>query len=214
MNTVAVLAGTPVDTQMGMDVLARAGRSALPFALAENPRAQTAFQISSSQQKHAAVLAVLEQAMAQGCGSAFVYCNSLSAAVDFPALSAETGLAIVTPLDVYRDLALRYERLGFMAANAQGLSGIERVLLGANPALSALGACALPVVLAIEEGLDPDELVEHYGLDRLAAWFAENGMEALLLGCTHFPYFKAALSRRTSLPLLDPAEEMLARLPV
>lgn len=77
MNTVAVLAGTPVDTQMGMDVLARAGRSALPFALAENPRAQTAFQISSSQQKHAAVLAVLEQAMAQGCGSAFVYCNSL-----------------------------------------------------------------------------------------------------------------------------------------
>ena len=59
MNTVAVLAGTPVDTQMGMDVLARAGRSALPFALAENPRAQTAFQISSSQQKHAAVLAVL-----------------------------------------------------------------------------------------------------------------------------------------------------------
>ena len=39
---------------------------------------------------------------------------------------------------------------------------------------------------------------------------AERGFaEALLLGCTHFPYFKEALARRTSLPLIDPAREML-----
>jgi len=34
-------------------------------------------------------------------------------------------------------------------------------------------------------------------------------MEALVLGCTHFPYFKEALAARTGLPLVDPAEEML-----
>ena len=43
----------------------------------------------------------------------------------------------------------------------------------------------------------------------LAAWFADGGMEALVLGCTHFPYFKEALAARTGLPLVDPAEEML-----
>ena len=147
--------------------------------------------------------------MAQGCRRAFVYCNSLSAAVDFPGLAEETGMRIVTPLDVYRRLALRYRALGVIAANAQGLSGIEKVLLEANPALDLLGACALPVVLAVEAGMSPEELVERHRLAALAAWFADGGMEALVLGCTHFPYFKEALAARTGLPLVDPAEEML-----
>ncbi|MFR3921127.1 MAG: aspartate/glutamate racemase family protein [Dysosmobacter welbionis] len=115
-------------------------------------------------------------------------------------------MRIVTPLDVYRRLALRYRALGVIAANAQGLSGIEKVLLEANPALDLLGACALPVVLAVEAGMPPEELVERYRLAALAAWFADGGMEALVLGCTHFPYFKEALAARTRLPLVDPAE--------
>ena len=53
------------------------------------------------------------------------------------------------------------------------------------------------------------ELVERHRLVALAAWFADGGMEALVLGCTHFPYFKEALAARTGLPLVDPAEEML-----
>ena len=212
MNTkepIAVLAGTPVDTQMGVDVLARAGLSGLSFPLAEDPRQQTAFQISSAPEKQAKVRSVLQAAMNRGCRKAFVYCNSLSSAVDFGPLAVETGMRIVTPLDVYRSLAGQYRRLGLIAANAQGLAGIERVLLAANPALDTLSAAALPVVLAIERGQDPDQLVEAHHLAQLADWFAACGMEALLLGCTHFPYFKEALARRTSLPLIDPTQEML-----
>ena len=215
MNTkepIAVLAGTPVDTQMGVDVLARAGLSGLSFPLAEDPRQQTAFQISSAPEKQAKVRSVLQAAMNRGCRKAFVYCNSLSSAVDFGPLAVETGMRIVTPLDVYRSLAGQYRRLGLIAANAQGLAGIERVLLAANPALDTLSAAALPAVLAIERGEDPDLLVEHYHLAELADWFAACGMEALLLGCPHFPYFTDALARRTSLPLIDPAQEMLDRL--
>ena len=104
-HPIAVLAGTPVDTQMGLDVLENAGRHGLAFPLAENPWAQTAFQIASEQEKRETVLSVLRKAQAQGCRQVFVYCNSLSASVDFPALAAETGLHIVTPLDVYRQLA-------------------------------------------------------------------------------------------------------------
>ena len=65
------------------------------------------------------------------------------------------------------------------------------------------------VVLAVEAGMPPEELVERHRLAALAAWFADGGMEALVLGCTHFPYFKEALAARTGLPLVDPAEEML-----
>ena len=209
---IAVLAGTPVDTQMGVECLASAGLNGLAFPLASDPRQQTAFQISSPAEKTAAVRAVLKQAQAQGCEKAFVYCNSLSSAVDFPPLAAETGMTIVTPLDIYRELAPQYRRLGLIAANAQGLAGIERTLFAANPALNLLGACMLPVVLSIEAGEPPEELVERHRLPELAEWFRLSGMEALVLGCTHFPYFKEALARRTSLPLIDPAEEMVRKI--
>ena len=209
---IAVLAGTPVDTQMGVEYLAKAGLTGLAFPMASDPRRQTAFQISSQAEKTAAVRAVLKQAQAQGCEKAFVYCNSLSSAVDFPPLAAETGMTIVTPLDIYRELAPQYRRLGLIAANAQGLAGIERTLFAANPALDLLGACMLPVVLSIEAGQPPEELVERHRLPELAEWFRRSGMEALVLGCTHFPYFKDALARRTSLPLIDPAEEMVRKI--
>ncbi len=209
MEPIAVLAGTPVDTRMGVDVLSAAGLPGASFPISPDPREQTAFQISSPAEKHRTALDILDKARAEGCRKAFVYCNSLSASVDFDALARETGMQIVTPLHVYRDLAPRYRSLAFIAANAQGLAGIERVLLDANPTLDTLSAGALPVVLAIEAGLPPDELVERHHLAELCGWFAACGMEALVLGCTHFPYFKEALARRTSLPLIDPAAEML-----
>ena len=209
---IAVLAGTPVDTRMGVRVLEDHGLTGLAFPLAADPWQQTAFQISAPAEKTAAVRAVLEEARQRGCRRAFVYCNSLSGAVDFPPLAEETGMRIVTPLEVYRDLAPRYRRLGLIAANAQGLAGIERTLYGANPSLDLLGACLLPVVVDIEARTPPEELAERFRLGKLAAWFRACGAEALVLGCTHFPYFKAALAERTDLPLIDPAEEMVRRL--
>ena len=209
---IAVLAGTPVDTQMGVDCLAKAGLTGLAFPLASDPRQQTAFQISSQEEKTAAVRAVLEEARSRGCEKAFVYCNSLSGAVDFRPLAQEMNIPIVTPLDIYRELAPRFRRLGLIAANAQGLAGIERTLFAANPELDLLGACMLPAVLSIEAGQPPEELVEQHHLPELAEWFRLCGMEALVLGCTHFPYFKDVLAKRTSLPLIDPAEEMIHKI--
>lgn len=210
---IAVLAGTLVDTQMGVTCLMSAGLKGFPFPLAGDPRQQTAFQISAQEEKTASVRGLLTRVRDQeGCHKVFVYCNSLSGAVDFGPLAAETGLFIVTPLDVYRDLAPQYQRLGLIAANAQGLAGIERTLFTANPSLDLLGAAMLPAVLSIEAGMPPEELVAHHHLPELAEWFQRCGMEALVLGCTHFPYFKEALAARTSLPLIDPAEEMVRKL--
>ena len=110
------------------------------------------------------------------------------------------------------NLAPKYRTLGVIAANSQGLGGIERVLMNSNPQLTTLSVGLLPVVIAIEASMDPDELVEKHQLAELTNWFADCGMEAVLLGCTHFPYFKEALAKRVTLPLIDPAEEMVAML--
>lgn len=206
---IAVLAGTPVDTQMGVDLLTAAGFSALPFPISKDPRQQNLFQISSADEKHAAVLAVLEAAMQQSCRKAFVYCNSLSSSVDFTALAQETGMYIVTPLQVYRALPTRYHRLGIVAANAPGLSGIEQTLYREDPSLELLSVSLLPLVLSIETAAPPETLVQQYHLSELAEWFRLCGMEAMVLGCTHFPYVKQALQKQTTLPLIDPADEMI-----
>lgn len=205
----AVLAGTPVDTRMGTALLAREGLPFQGYPVAEDPWAQTAFQLLAQADKQMQVELVLRRAMDAGCVRALIYCNSLSAAVDFPALSQKLGLPIVTPMDVYRRAAGAYRRLAVIAANAQGLAGIERTLLAANERLELYGACLLPAVLSVEAGEAPEKLVERHRLAELAAWFQGCGAQTLILGCTHFPYFKSALAARTSLPLLDPDEEMV-----
>lgn len=209
---IAVLAGTPVDTQMGVDVLTAAGLNGVAYPLSANPREQTMFQVSTPEAKYQFTLELLKRTMDEGCTKAFVYCNSLSSAVDFHALADETGMKIVTPLDVYVSLAPKYKNLAFIAANAQGLAGIERTLMNSNPQLTTLSAGILPTVFAIETGMDPVELIRQEHLVELTEWFASCGMEALLLGCTHFPYFKKELAERVSLPLIDPADEMVAML--
>lgn len=210
MRPIIVMAGTPVDTQMGMDILTARGLEGVYCPVSGDPNAQMAFQISSAEEKLETVCAILRKAQQEhGCERALIYCNSLSGAVDFGPVAQKTGLRIVTPLDVYRLLAPQYHSLAVIAANAQGTAGIERTLLNANPSLTLRSTGLLPIVLSIEVGEDPDALVERHRLPELTAWYESLGAEALVLGCTHFPYFKAALARRVRLPLIDPADEML-----
>lgn len=78
-------------------------------SISKDPVEQTAFQISSEREKAAVVTALFREAQAaHGCEQAFIYCNSLSGSVDFDAIARETGVAVVTPLDVYRALAPQY----------------------------------------------------------------------------------------------------------
>ena len=157
MKPIIVMAGTPVDTQMGMDCLSTQGLPGVFCPISEDPNQQTAFQISSTEEKIDTVVSLLCAAQREhGCEKAFIYCNSLSGALDFQFVARETGLKIVTPLDVYRLLAPKYHSLAVIAANAQGTAGIERTLLSANPDLTLRSTGLLPVVLGIEAGEDPD----------------------------------------------------------
>ena len=79
----------------------------------------------------------------------------------------------------------------------------------ANPEILTMCADLLPVVMDIEAGIPPEEIVRRNALDTLTAYFEQIGCEALLLGCTHFPYISGALASVTRLPIIDPAEEMV-----
>ena len=206
---VAVLAGTPVDTQMGAAVLRSHGLEPFNCPVSRHPLEQAAFQVKSNEEKHAALTRILLHAMDKGCGSAFIYCNSLSGSADFPALSRELGIPIVTPMDAYGMIAGQYHRLGVVAYNGQALAGIDTAMVRANPDILLQPAGIPEVTIDIEAGLSPDEIIRRRHLDKLMSYLEACGCEALVLGCTHFPYLTAALRAYTALPLLDPAEEMV-----
>ena len=83
-------------------------------------------------------------------------------------------------------------------------------MVNASPGTVVLGAANLALVQGVEAGTPPEELAEDCGLAEALRFFEGNGASAVVLGCTHFPYVKAALERRTALPVLDPAERLAA----
>lgn len=206
---IACIAGTPIDTKMGADKLIAQGFDVYQYPSSKNPDEEMLFQLSSIENKMAKIRVMLDEIKNNGIGKVFVYCNSLSSAIDFKLLSNETGLKIVTPFDVYEKEAMNYSRIGIIAANAVATSKIEKVLLDANKNISIISMGILPLVWSVEKELSPKEIISKHKLEELCNWFKDNGAEALLLGCTHFPYFYDELQKVSKLPIINPSEKMV-----
>lgn len=218
---VAVLAGTPVDTAMGVEYIKNKnsdieGQCLLPLyePVAESCDAQLGFQYSDDDAKLAVMENIFDPLIEDGVRDFFIYCNSLSGSFDFDSYavkkSLETGgdVRIYTPLQVYCGLGAAYDRLGVIAANNLSAHAIEETLTGSHPGIYVIGSGNMAIVSDIEEGLDPAEICEKRGLAEMAAYMKACGAEALILGCTHFPYLKEELAKLTDLPLIDPADKM------
>ena len=81
-------------------------------------------------------------------------------------------------------------------------------MVNASPETVVLGAADLRLVQGVEAGTPPEELARDCGLEEVLGFFERNGAEAVVLGCTHFPYVKSVLQARTALPVLDPSERL------
>ncbi len=209
-NKVNVMAGTPVDTRMGADYLRAKDPSLeiVPYNVSPDPMTQTVWQYGSDESKRERMIEVFDGLQAQGMQDYFIYCNSLAGAFDFDSFAVERGVRIVTPLQVYRNLAHRYSCIAFNAANLLSAYAIDKVLKEANLDLDVIGMGHLAIVKDIEAGYSPEEIIERQGLVQLADFFKASGAQAWILGCTHFPYVKEALEQRIDLPIIDPADEM------
>ena len=211
---VAVIAGTLVDTAMGVEYLAKKDPEieAVAYPATDSPRAGQLFQLSSQENKRRRFTEIFDDAESKDIRDFFIYCNSLSGVFDFEGFGAERGVRVYTPLQVYRELGVRYTRSAVIAVNNQSTAGIERSLYEKNPNAEVIGLGILSLISAVEDGRDPDEIVESFGLAHLTRFFEQNGVECLILGCTHFPYFREALEKHTSLPIINPADVMYANL--
>ena len=222
---VAVLAGTPVDTAMGVEYIKiknseTEGQCLLPLSdpVSVDCDAQVRFQYSDEDGKRAVMDNIFDAEIAEGVRDYFVYCNSLSGSFDFDtyavmkSLDSGEDIRIYTPLQVYRSLGGEYGRIGVMAANNLSAHAIEEALMAANPDIYMIGTGNMAIVRAIEDGLEPEEIIEKCGLRHMLKYMEACGAEAIVLGCTHFPYFRDELAGLTDLPVIDPADKMFEAL--
>ena len=222
---VAVLAGTPVDTAMGVEYIKNKnseteGQCLLPLSdpVSVDCDAQVRFQYSDEDGKRAVMDNIFDAEIAEGVRDYFVYCNSLSGSFDFDtyavmkSLDSGEDIRIYTPLQVYRSLGGEYGRIGVMAANNLSAHAIEEALMAANPDIYMIGTGNMAIVRAIEDGLEPEEIIEKCGLRHMLKYMEACGAEAIVLGCTHFPYFRDELAGLTDLPVIDPADKMFEAL--
>ncbi len=220
---IAVIAGTSVDTRMGVDYIETKNKKAgsrlcepVYLPVAEDCDSQVRFQYSDSDGKLAVMNNIFDNAIADGITDFFIYCNSLSGSFDFDTFAVrksfetDKDIRIFTPLQVYRKLGKEYSRVGVMAANNLSAHAIEEALMVSNPDIYMIGTGNMAIVRAIEDGLEPEEIVKRCGLAHMADYMKACGAEAIVLGCTHFPYIREELAKLTDLPLVDPADEMFS----
>ena len=213
---VAVIAGTAVDTQMGVDFLkANAPRyEPISCPVSESLQQQMLFEILPAEQKERNLGEIINLAKRVGAKALFVYCNALSASVDFDKLSLIYDIKAVTPLSIYSEIAEKYSRIGVLAANNQTLAGIELTAMLCNPNIEVIGASLLPVINQIEQKVAAKKIVGDRNLPQLMSFFEGCGVQAVILGCTHLPWLKDELQAHTTLSLIDPAMFMLRKLTV
>lgn len=205
---IGVIAGTPVDTQMGVDFVKKEGFEAVGYATASSPEEQNRLQFLEPKYLTLKVLDIIKDFENQGIYRIMIYCNSLSAAVDIQYIrSMQPKSLIVTPLDIYQNLATKYKKIVLWAANGQCLSAIEHIFYQQNPSIDIMGVSMLPVIKAIEEGGPPKTIIEKFDLFSLC--IEKFKPHCLILGCTHLPYLQTELFKGLSVPIIDPAKEML-----
>ena len=214
MIKVAVIAGTPVDTKMGVDFIEKRSRAkgheieAIYLPVSDNCDDQTRFQYSDEAGKRRRMDELFDPAIGAGVRDFFIYCNSLSGAFDFETYARDKGVNVYTPLQVYRKLAKRFRRAGVIAANNISAYNIEKTMLTANDDLYVIGSGNMAIVSAIEQGLPPEDIVRDLCLEGMVHYMEACGSEVLILGCTHFPYLKEVVEKICRIPLIDPADEM------
>ncbi|WP_129596708.1 aspartate/glutamate racemase family protein [Anaerophilus nitritogenes] len=205
---VAVIAGTLVDTKMGVDFLKEYGLDAGFFPISKNPKEQSTLQILSQQQLQDIVQNMVRKIKEQGYEKIIIYCNSLSCAIDMNYIQNEENIRMITPLEVYKEIAVKYKNIAVIAANNQSCAGIENSIQKKNIECNIIGLGNLKLVEAIEEKRSPQKLIEDFKLDQLLDYFRSVEAEALILGCTHFSYLKESLEELQKIHIIDPSYRM------
>ena len=207
------MAGTPIDTKMGVSLLYKNDfNEILDIPISRNPSEQTIFQVSNREYKEKIINNHIDNIKEQNCNVLFVYCNSLSSSLDFNEIAKTKNIRIITPMDIYVEISKKYKKIGIISANAQGLAGIEKVMFQTNENIEIVGITLLEMVKEVEKCENVKKISEKFDFLTLIKYFNAMKVDAIVVGCTHFPYVKEEFKKLTNIEILDPGIKMIEKI--
>jgi glutamate racemase len=195
---VAVIAGTPYDSELGAELLRAEGLAAVPHAMAGSPDEQDSLQYQDPGALAAAFHGRLGELRARGTELAMLFCNSLSAVVDHD----DAALPVVSPVTVYREMLPRLRSSLVVTGNAYAILGVERIVRRANPRHRMLGVSDPALVRGIEAG-DPEAAFDASHLPTTLRLAEHLDLDAVVLACTHFTAVLPFVTAACDLPVVD-----------
>lgn len=214
---IAIFAGTQVDCFFGAQLVNKKGFEAITFPFSKTPKEQTDLQYFSKAKLKQLFVKKIQDAKNLNAQKIFLYCNSLSAAVDYQKISFEQNIEIISPLESYARIVKNLSAVAILAANALSAYTVEKIITKAILGIKTISIANLSIVEAIESKKTPEQIVLDLGLKNLLSYLQEIQSPAykishLILACTHFPYIKDELQKHTALTILSPEVDMLDRL--
>jgi len=212
--TIGVIAGTPVDTDFGVSYVQEHGITAYGESISRSPQEQTLLQHLDRDELHKRFNSATDKLKERDVDSVLIYCNSLSCSINIELLRGYAEIPVITPLDIYKEIAPKYSVFGLLAANCNSCAGIEKVILERNEDAKVIGWGDLGIVNDIEKGIPPLDIIASHSISELIHLMAKNGAEIIILACTHLTYIYRDLSLATdvSVPILEPSFLMMQKI--
>ena len=126
-----------------------------------------------------------------------VACNTAAAALSVDTLSLEVGVPVIGVIEPGARSLVTATRSGRVAVigtvGTVGSGAYQRAVLDANPTVDLTCAACPGFVEFVERGVTSGDEVTVLA-ERLLAPVVEANVDALLLGCTHYPYLARTIS--------------------
>lgn len=212
-----VIAGTIVDAQMGVDLLKSNNIETIYLPLSQNCVEQSKLQYFSKDKLEDLVINKIEEATKEGSDIIFIYCNSLSCAIDYKKISKEMDIEIITPLETYMNLPKDSKNIAILTANGFSAYTIDKIISESNENKRTISVGNIGIVELIEKGLSPEEVVDKLDIKGFLKYLEnikieEYKIDTLILGCTHFQYIKDEIRKNTSLKIINPSDDMVNKI--
>lgn len=94
---VLVIAGSPVDTSMGAEVLNKYNIETISLPVSAGAREQTSFQFLPYEAKFNKIIELVKEGKKAGAERVMIYCNSLSSNIDMKEVEKKKTFVLLHP---------------------------------------------------------------------------------------------------------------------
>lgn len=212
-----VIAGTIVDTQMGADLLEKYNHTPISLPMSNNCIEQSKIQYYSSEELQELFIQKCKTAIQKGAEKIFLYCNSLSCAIDYNKVSNILNIPIISPLESYKNLPEDCKNVVIIGANGLSAFTIDKIIQEHHENIGTICYGNISIVQMIEDKKHPKEIIKELNLYEFLNYLenipsTQFKIDSILLGCTHFPYIKEEIEKITKLRIIDPTLEMINKI--